>query len=53
MWHDFCPLPEIRDNFESVKGVAEAIDLMLPMLKLELKTIAWIKPSWILIGIKK
>ena len=21
MWHDFCPLPEIRSQFESVKGV--------------------------------
>lgn len=53
MWHDFCPVPEIRSQFESVKGVTAGIEQLLPELKQQLKNINWINPSWILIGIKK
>jgi len=53
MWHDFCPLPEIRSKFESIKGVAEGIELLLPRLQAELKNFRWINPSLILMGIKK
>jgi predicted O-methyltransferase YrrM len=53
MWHDFCPFPEIRSQFETVKGVTEGIESMLPELDYQLKKLYWIDPSWILLGIKK
>jgi predicted O-methyltransferase YrrM len=53
MWHDFCPLPEIRSEFETVRGVTAGVESMLPELQAQLKTLCWINPSWILLGIKK
>jgi predicted O-methyltransferase YrrM len=53
MWHDFCPLPEIRSQFESVKGVTEGVERLLPELQTILDHLHWINPSWILVGIKK
>jgi predicted O-methyltransferase YrrM len=53
MWHDFCPPPEIRSQFETVKGVTAGIELILPELHSQLKKLCWINPSWILLGIKK
>jgi predicted O-methyltransferase YrrM len=53
MWHDFCPAPEIRSQFETVKGVTAGVEAMLPELQSQLKKLCWINPSWILLGIKK
>lgn len=53
IWHDFCPLPEIRSQFESVRGVTEAIEQLLPELQTQFDPFCWINPSWILVGIKK
>lgn len=53
MWHDFCPFPEIRSQFESVKGVTAGIELILPELQSQVERLCWINPSWILIGIKQ
>ena len=53
MWHDFCPLSKIKTEVESIKGVTEGIELLLPELQAELKIIRWINPSLILIGIRK
>jgi predicted O-methyltransferase YrrM len=53
MWHDFCPYPEIRSRFETVKGVTAGIELILPELQSQLRRLCWIDPSWILVGIKK
>lgn len=53
LWHDFCPQPEIRKRFESVHGVTAGIDMLLPELRPQLRHLAWINPSWILLGIKK
>lgn len=53
LWHDFCPVPGIRAQFASVKGVAEAIEMILPELGPQLTRLCWIDPSWILMGIKK
>lgn len=53
LWHDFCPQPEIRDCFASVKGVTAAIDTLRAELNSQLQTLVWIDPSWILLGIKK
>lgn len=52
LWHDFCPVPAIRTTFPSVHGVTNAIDRMLPTLQPQLRTICWIEPSWLLLGIK-
>ena len=52
MWHDFCPVPEIRAQFDTVKGVTAGVEAMLPELQSQLKKLCWINPSWILIGIK-
>lgn len=53
LWHDFCPLPEIREKFDSVRGVTTGIGSLLPELRLQLAQLCWINPSWILLGIKK
>jgi len=53
MWHDFCPHPEIRSQFESVKGVTLAIESILCELQPRFSRLCWINPSWILVGIKK
>ena len=53
MWHDFCPLPEIRSQFETVRGVTAGIDRILSQLQSELVRLCWINPSWILLGIKR
>jgi hypothetical protein len=53
MWHDFCPLPDIREKFDSVRGVVAGIEQILPELEDQLQTLVWIEPSWILLGIKK
>ena len=53
MWHDFCPLPEIRSQIETVRGVTAGIESILPELQAELVRICWINPSWILLAMKK
>jgi predicted O-methyltransferase YrrM len=53
LWHDFCPLPHIRSQFDSVRGVTAGIEGLLPELAGQLARLHWINPSWILIGIKK
>jgi hypothetical protein len=53
MWHDFCPFPEIRSQFETVNGVTVGIESILPELRSQLKKLCWLNPSWILLGIKK
>jgi len=53
IWHDFCPLSEIRSQFESVKGVTEGLEPLLPELRTQLEQFYWINPSWLLVGIKK
>lgn len=53
LWHDFCPDPRIRSQFESVKGVTSGIASILPELEAQLSRLCWIKPSWILVGLKK
>ena len=53
MWHDFCPLGNVRSQFESVKGVTAGIEQILPELQVQLEKLYWIKPSWILLGFTK
>lgn len=53
MWHDFCPVPEIRSQFESVKGVTAGVESILSELQPQVERLCWINPSWILMGIKR
>ncbi len=53
MWHDFCPLEEVRTQSESVKGVTEGLEQILPKMLDSFEWIFWINPSWILVGKKK
>ncbi len=53
IWHDFCPLQNIRSQIESVKGVTAGIEQIVSELQMHLEKICWINPSWILIGRKK
>lgn len=53
LWHDFCPVPHIRAQSDSVRGVTTAIERILPELHGQLARLYWINPSWILLGIKK
>jgi predicted O-methyltransferase YrrM len=53
IWHDFCPLPEIRSQFESVQGVTEGLRTLLPEMNHQMDSLNWINPSLILVGIKK
>jgi len=53
MWHDFCPVENIRSQFESVKGVTAGLEQIMTELQEHLERICWINPSWILVGIKK
>ena len=50
---NFCPVPEVRTQFDSVKGVTAGIEVLLPELQSQLNALYWINPSWILIDIKK
>lgn len=53
LWHDFCPDNRVRTKFKSVGLVTNTIlenyDSLLP----EFDSLFWIKPSWILLGVKK
>ncbi len=53
MWHDFCPLPEVQRPDGMGSGVLRAIENLWPRLCREMSDIFWIRPSWILIGIKR
>ncbi len=51
MWHDFCPDDEIVRDFATSRGVVNAIRNMGDELS-GMKQLVWIKPSFILLGIK-
>lgn len=51
MWHDCCP-PEYM-NYGSTIGVMKALGAEWETLENELAQLFWIKPSWILLGVKK
>lgn len=53
LWHDFCPVPEIRSRFGSAAGVTRGIESILPELSSQFSQLLWIDPSWILLGIRK
>ncbi|GAB5506738.1 MAG: hypothetical protein Rhirs2KO_19010 [Rhizobiaceae bacterium] len=53
IWHDFCPEPGAVANAESVKGVIEGWAKNYHRWRPELDRLFWIRPSWLLVGIRK
>lgn len=53
LWHDFCPDPDVVARNSAAQGVTAAIATLLPELQAAFTTLAWIDPSYILLGIKK
>jgi len=53
LWHDYCPRPEVIAGSTAVQGVTSAIETLLPELRAQFSTLAWINPSHILFGLKK
>ncbi len=52
LWHDFCLEPKIIETCSSTIGVVTAIKNNLNWLEQELTDLFWIKPSWLLAGVK-
>jgi predicted O-methyltransferase YrrM len=52
-WHDYCPDQNVRSSCSSTRGVYQAIEEMLPWLESQTSRLAWLDPSWLLIGVKK
>jgi len=53
MWHDFCPDPEVLKACESPRDVVGYFEKNWDYVNGQMKDLFWIKPSWILLGIKK
>lgn len=52
LWHDFCPDAETLQDMESPRGVVQAVATHLEAWRPHFKSLFWIRPSWILAGIK-
>jgi predicted O-methyltransferase YrrM len=52
LWHDYCLDDEAVDKCSSVQGVVEAVHAMHDELRLHMRDLFWINPSWILVGVK-
>jgi len=53
LWHDYCPQPEVMSGSAVTRDVVGAIASILPELEEQFAHLAWIDPSYILVGIKK
>ncbi|WP_420963323.1 FkbM family methyltransferase [Brucella sp. IR073] len=53
MWHDFCPEPETFKTSTSVNGVVRAWNANYDRWRPKLDRLYWLRPSWLLIGIRK
>jgi len=53
IWHDFCPNPEALESSPAGLGVSEAIIKNWARWRPEFSDIFWIRPSWILLGVKR
>lgn len=53
LWHDFCLDDSIAATNAAVAGVRNGIWKLLPDLEMQLSSLFWIEPSFILIGIKR
>lgn len=52
LWHDFCPHEEVHQECPATRGVFHAIVAMQTELTRELRTLFWVDPSWVLVGVK-
>jgi hypothetical protein len=53
MWHDFCPTDEVYNKCSSTHGVLNYTQKEWQFIGSHMNDIFWVKPSWILLGIKK
>ncbi|MCO6187962.1 FkbM family methyltransferase [Rhizobium sp. L1K21] len=53
IWHDFCPDPAAMELSPAGKGVFEAWQNNFEQWRPRLKTLFWLRPSWLLIGVKE
>ncbi|MCZ6849476.1 MAG: class I SAM-dependent methyltransferase [Alphaproteobacteria bacterium] len=53
IFHDFCPVKEVRATCPSTVGVLAAVGREMPYLKKSLSDMFWIKPSWLLVGVRR
>ena len=53
IWHDFCPDPLTLSQNEAPRGVVAAVAANLAGWRPQFSKMFWIRPSWILIGIKR
>ena len=53
MWHDFCPVREVMEQSDVVRGVVTSLQSNWSWLTDQMKYLAWIQPSHILIGVRK
>lgn len=53
MWHDFCEDIDVKHNCSSPEGVVRSIYKNRDWLETQMKDLFWIKPSWILLGVKR
>jgi hypothetical protein len=51
LWHDYCP--PIVNEYPNGREVQAAVEEMKEWLERELEMFFWIRPSWILFGLKK
>lgn len=51
MWHDFCP--PVSDQFAATRNVMSAIFTLWDEISRQMRLVFWIRPSWILLGIKR
>ena len=51
MWHDFCP--PVSDQFAATRDVMRAIFALWDDIQQKMQLLFWIRPSWILLGIKR
>ncbi len=51
LWHDFCP--PVTGIHAAPRGVGQAIERLAPRLDQVMRSSFWIRPSWILLGIKR
>lgn len=52
MWHDFCPVPEVLESAPTAHDVVYAIQRDWGWLRGRMRDLFWVKPSWILIGVR-
>jgi hypothetical protein len=53
MWHDFCPDRDVIEKMEMPRCVTAAVLRAWSSFLPHLSDIFWIKPSWILLGVKR